>query len=235
MEKAVTEYLSKLNIPISVRYCKNLLKQTVQHKNIAVQNEMAAVRLKNSPEVFMSLLYKQRQVDTTLFEHDFLIGSPDAPVKLTMAVNLFCGPCKNELEQAKELLSVYPEQVSLSLRFLKSKNKEETSSLLLKKWLQSSINKSNGDLDGQTLIEAWFRTMDKEIFTKSNASNGTVSVSAAEKYTQNHYNWIKEAEIVNTPNTFINSYELPSTYRIKDLSVLIPGLVATFDNKAYVS
>jgi protein-disulfide isomerase len=74
-------------------------------------------------------------VDTTPFEHDFLIGKPDAPVKLTVAINLYCGPCKNELEKAKELLSIYPGQVSLSLRFLRSGEGGETSGLLLKNWL----------------------------------------------------------------------------------------------------
>src|SRR6056297_343751 len=133
-----------------------LLKQTVQHKNSAVQNEIAAARLKNSPEVFTSLLFRQRQVDTSLFKDDFLIGSPDAPVKLTMAVNLYCGPCKNELEQARELLSIYPGRINLSLRFLKSGDDGETSSLLLKNWLQKLRERSNGQVVGQNLIDGWY-------------------------------------------------------------------------------
>ncbi|TVR37017.1 MAG: hypothetical protein EA390_00315 [Balneolaceae bacterium] len=208
-----------------------LLKQTIQQKNRAVQNETAAARLKNSPEVFTSLLFRERQTDTSSLEHDFLIGRPDAPVKLTMAVNLFCGPCKNELEQANELLSIYPGQVSLSLRFLKSGDKGETSGLLLKTWLHGLKERNNGMPDGQTLIEAWYEVMDAEKFGDSHPVNGTVSDKEAEEYSRAHYGWIKQAGITKTPTTFMNGYELPAAYRVKDLAALIPGLVDSFGNQ----
>jgi len=207
-----------------------LLKQTVQQKNRAVQNEMAAVRLKNSPEVFTSLLFRQRQADTSPLEHDFLIGRPDAPVKLTIAVNLFCGPCKNELEQAKELLRIYPGQVSVSLRFLKSGDKGVSSGLLLKTWLGSLKQRNNGLPEGQALIEAWYETMDVEKFADSYPLNGAVLDKEAEEYSRAHYGWIKQAGITKTPTTFMNGYELPAAYRVKDLASLIPGLTDAFGN-----
>jgi uncharacterized membrane protein len=208
-----------------------LLKQAIREKNRAVQNEIAAARIKNSPEIFTSLLFKQRQVDTTPFEHDFLIGSPDAPVKLTMAVNLFCGPCKNELEQAKELLRIYPGQVSLSLRFLKSGDKGETSGLLLKTWLGSLKQRNNGLPDGQALIDEWYEVMDTETFTSVHPVNGVLQPTEAENYLNAHYEWVKDASITKTPTTFMNSYELPTAYRMKDLVPLIPGLMDTFGNQ----
>ena len=208
-----------------------LLKQTVQHKNSAVQNEIAAARLKNSPEVFTSLLFRQRQVDTSLFKDDFLIGSPDAPVKLTMAVNLYCGPCKNELEQARELLSIYPGRINLSLRFLKSGDDGETSSLLLKNWLQKLRERSNGQVVGQNLIDGWYEVMDPEKFADSHPVNGAVSDKEAEEYSRVHYSWIKQAGITKTPTTFMNGYELPVAYRVKDLFSLIPGLEDAFGNQ----
>ena len=208
-----------------------LIKQTVQQKNWAVQNEIAAARLKNSPEVFTGLLFKQRQVDTTPFYHDFLIGSPDAPVKLTMAINLHCGPCKNELEQAKELMSIYPGQVSLSLRFLKSGDDGKTSGLLLQNWLQNLQKQSNGLPEGQTLIETWYEVMDAVKFADLHPVNGEVSIAEAEEYMQAHYNWIKQAGINKTPTTFMNGYELPAAYRVKELFVLVPGLVDAFGNQ----
>lgn len=208
-----------------------LLKQTVQQKNRAVQNEITAARIKNSPEVFTSLLFRQRQVDISSFKDDFLIGSMDAPVKLTMAVNLYCGPCKTELEQAKELLSIYPGRVNLSLRFLKSGDNGETSGLLLKNWLQKVRKQSNGVPEGQTLIETWYEVMDAEKFADLHPVNGEVSDTEAEEYLRAHYNWIKQAGITKTPTTFMNGYELPAAYRVKDLSVLIPGLVDAFGNQ----
>ena len=129
-----------------------------------------------------------------------------------------CGPCKNELEQAKELLSIYPGQVSLSLRILKSGDKGEASGLLLKTWLHGLKGQSNGIPDGQALIEAWYEVIDTDQF----------SDVEAEKYSQVHYDWIKKAKITKTPTTFINSYELPAAYRVKDLVALIPVLDDVF-------
>jgi len=210
-----------------------LLKQTVQQKIRAVQNEMAAMRIKNSPEVFTSLLFRQRQTDTSPLEHNFLIGSPDAPVKLTMAVNLFCGPCKNELEQAKELLSIYPGQVSLSLRFLRSGDKGKTSGLLLGAWLHAlkeQKKRNHRHENGLALIHAWYGSMSPETFAAAYPVNGSVSDSVAEEYSQAHYGWVKSAQITKTPSIFMNGYELPAVYRIKDLTALIPGLVDIFGN-----
>ena len=208
-----------------------LLKQTVQQRNHALQEEMAAARLKNSPEVFTSLLFRERQVDTTPLENDFLIGRPDAPVKLTIVVNLFCGPCKIELARALELLSAYPKQVSLSLRLLRSSDQGESSGLLLKTWLTGLKERSYGMYDGQKLIKAWYEVMDTEKFLELHPVIGRISDAAAEEYFQVHYGWIKQAEITKTPTTFLNGYELPSAYRMKDLSVLIPGLVDLFGNQ----
>jgi len=208
-----------------------LLKQTIQQKNRAVQNEIDSARLKNSPDVFTGLLFSQRQVDVTPFENDFLLGSPDAPIKLTMAVNLYCGPCKNELEKAKELLGIFPGHVNLSLRFLKSGDVGKSSSLLLKKWLQQRSGQNNGMPNAQALIEEWYAGMNADKFEKSHPVNGAVSEPDAEAYLQAHCNWIKAVGITKTPTTFMNGYELPAVYRVKDLVSLIPGLVDAFGNQ----
>jgi len=210
-----------------------LLKQTIQQKNRAVQDEIAAARIKNSPDVFTSLLFKQRQVDVTPFEHDFLIGSPNAPVKLTMAVNLYCGPCKSELEQARELLAVYPGKVNLSLRILKSGDGGEISSLLLKNWLQQvqEQHNSNGQASGQVLIDAWYDVMNTETFAGSYAVNGELPEPETAAYLDAHYDWVKNAGITKTPTTFMNGYELPAAYRVMDLVALIPGVADEFGSQ----
>ncbi|MFO7845263.1 MAG: hypothetical protein R6V27_01780, partial [Balneolaceae bacterium] len=80
------------------------------------------------------------------------------------------------------------------------------------------------------LIEAWYEAMDVEIFVDSHPVNGVVSDKEAEEYSRAHYGWIKQAGITKTPTTFMNGYELPTAYRLKDLAALIPGLTDTFGN-----
>ena len=61
--------------------------------------------------------------------------------------------------------------------------------------------------------------------------NVAVSDKEAEEYSRVHYSWIKQAGITKTPTTFMNGYELPVAYRVKDLAALIPGLVDAFGNQ----
>ncbi|HKK67382.1 MAG TPA: hypothetical protein VJ946_04190 [Bacteroidales bacterium] len=135
------------------------------------------------------------------------------------------------MEQAKELLSIYPDEVSLSLRFLISGDKGETSGLLLKTWLGLLKQRNNGLPDGQRLVDTWYEDMNVEKFVDSHPVNGAVSDKEAEEYSRAHYSWIKQAGITKTPTTFMNGYELPAAYRVKDLAALIPGLADAFGSQ----
>jgi len=136
------------------------------------------------------------------------------------------------MEQAKELMSIYPEQVNISLRFLKSGDKGEASGRLLKTWVGSLIKQRNNGLpDGQALIEAWYEEMDVEIFVDSHPVNGALTEIEADSYLKAHYDWVKSAGITKTPTTFMNGYELPAAYRVKDLAALIPGLADAFGSQ----
>jgi len=103
--------------------------------------------------------------------------------------------------------------------------------LIIKTWLHALEERTNVISNGQTLIEEWYEVMDTEKFSDSHPVNGAVSDTKAEECSQAHYDWIKQAEIAKTPTSFMNGYELPSAYRVKDLVPLIPGLVDAFGNQ----
>ena len=67
--------------------------------------------------------------------------------------------------------------------------------------------------------------MNKEVFMDSAYINGAVSDTEIEWYIQSHYGWVRDSDVTKTPTTFLNGHELPTAYRVKDLFVLIPGLV----------
>lgn len=92
-----------------------LLKQLILQKNMFLSNEIAVTRIKNSPDVFINILKKQKLADVTPFENEFRVGNIDAIINITIAVNLFCAPCKREIKEMSELISIYPDKVSLSI------------------------------------------------------------------------------------------------------------------------
>ncbi|MGF1669589.1 MAG: vitamin K epoxide reductase family protein [Balneolaceae bacterium] len=204
-----------------------ILKYIIQEKNRAVAEETGANRIKYSPEIFKYLLTKGKKTNLSSFKHEFLVGRPDASVNVMMAVNLYCEPCKTELENAWYLLSIYPEKVNVTLRFLRSGDNGHTSNYLLGYWLENSNGAGSETVGEQSLIREWYETMDLKVFKTSrpNKKNTVSSNGKPDPAIQAHYDWIKKAGIKKTPTTFINGYELPGQYRVKDLIPMIPGLV----------
>ncbi|MBE9048689.1 hypothetical protein IQ255_30655 [Pleurocapsales cyanobacterium LEGE 10410] len=111
---------------------------------------------------------------------------------------------------------------------MKSRDGGETSGLLLKNWLMRVRGRSNGQADGQGLIDTWYEVMDAETFAIRYPVNGKLTESEVELYLNTHYDWVKNTGITKTPTTFMNGYELPAAYRVKDLFALVPGLVDSF-------
>lgn len=73
--------------------------------------------------------------------------------------------------------------------------------------------------------------MATEKFSDLNPVNGELTQSEINAYLTTHYAWVKNAEITKTPTTFLNGYEMPAAYRMKDLFMLVPGLVAAFGSQ----
>jgi len=92
--------------------------------------------------------------------------------------------------------------------------------------------RSNAQADGQWLIDAWYEVMDTETFASVHPVNGALKPTEAEAYLNAHHDWVKSAGITKTPTTFMNGYELPTAYRMKDLVALIPVFVDAFYNKS---
>lgn len=94
-----------------------LLKTRLKEGSEAEQAEVTANRIKYNPFVFSHLLLQQPSADCTPFEKELIIGNPKAPIQITMAASLGCGPCKDGFEKAKRLIKLHPEMVNLSVRF----------------------------------------------------------------------------------------------------------------------
>ncbi|HBQ58690.1 MAG TPA: hypothetical protein DD671_03460, partial [Balneolaceae bacterium] len=70
------------------------VKELVKSEERANQAEAVSNRVKYDPKIFTQYLLEQRKVDVTPFEKEISIGNPEASIRLVMASNLFCTPCK---------------------------------------------------------------------------------------------------------------------------------------------
>lgn len=224
----IAAFISGLSF-IAITSAVILIKEKSVSVNKAMQNEMQANRIKLNPQLFTHLLFKERQINTTAFEKEIRIGNADAPIQLLMASNLFCNPCKMMHEKLTELINMYPEKVSLSIRILpvNMQNKEEVNprNYFIGYWLNHISGKKNESLNTSNLITDWFSTKNIQVFMSQYqmdvANNMDTELSEILK---KHTEWVDTSQITKTPTLFLNGYELPNGYGVDDLKSMIPGL-----------
>lgn len=205
-----------------------LFKEKVEQRNEAQRDAMDAGRVKNSSDVFLTLLEKQREVDVAPFKQEMMIGDPQAPIRLVMAANLFCAPCKAKLKDINQLMDTFPGKVSVAIRLLKSGDEGWTSGYVLRYWIEEIHGKPEESKKTQRLLKDWYAKMNLESFMEVYPVDTTENSGVIESLQKIHARWMEEAEISRTPTIFMNKYEMPDHYTIKNLMTMMPGLLDHF-------
>jgi uncharacterized membrane protein/thiol-disulfide isomerase/thioredoxin len=222
-----TTFLLFAGLGSAVIWVKELIKSEEQ----AIQAEVISNRVKYNPKIFTQYLLEHRKVDVTPFEKEIFIGNPEAPIRLVMASNLFCNPCKAMHEKLNKLLQVWPDRLHISFRFLTIKKKDEENidprEVLLSFWLNHIFGNESASEKTLLLIRDWFERESIEAFTKKYATDLKHGDELLELTTL-HDNWVKEAEIAKTPTLILNGFEFPQQYLVEDLIAMVPGLVDHF-------
>jgi uncharacterized membrane protein/thiol-disulfide isomerase/thioredoxin len=199
-----------------------LVKVSMQRYEKLNQQAGLGDRIKHKAEVFMAMLARQRKIDATPFEVEMLLGNPAAPIKIIMVSNLFCNPCKLKHEVIDQLVTMYPDKVSVALRFVKSGRDVASVGYLLNYWYHNIYRRDNESRNTAKLMHHWFELWDFPKFVKKypvQADEARIEKSEAQ-----HYAWIDEMEIRQTPTFFVNGHELPKEYAIDDLMAMAPAL-----------
>ena len=170
-------------------------------------------------------------------EQEIMIGSTNAPLNLLMVANLNCYPCKVAYESLIELLGQYPTQINATFRFLLSGNTIHdipASTFLIQYWEQYISDTDDKSEKTRQLIQDWYADMTTEAFENKYADK-KISASKENDIAKSHYHWITKHEIMRTPTFFLNGYQYPSNYEIKDIGALISGLVPLLEEKNIVN
>ena len=204
-----------------------LVKTSIEKYEKLSQLGGSGNKVKHTASVFISLLIKQKKINTQPFKSEMLLGNPDAPIKIIMASNLYCNPCKKQHEIAAQLINMYPDKVNVAMRFVKSGKEEGSVGYLLGYWHQTIYGKDDEFKKTMNLMHDWFELWDLQKFMKKyqvthNDTEGT-------KQAVQHYTWIEETAVRQTPTFFINGYAMPKEYTIEDLLAMVPSLADSFN------
>jgi len=155
-------------ISIIVTSSVMILKIKLSSINESLQNEVHSNRIKYDPRVFTHLLFTGRQVDIISFKNEMIIGNENAPIKLVMASNLFCDPCKKSHIELNDLITTYPDKVCFINHFLplNNLNKIEIDPwvYIMKYWYKHIQNKPNESMKTAKFIHDWYEAKDIERF-----------------------------------------------------------------------
>jgi Vitamin K epoxide reductase family len=121
-----------------------LIKSKIEHTNKLNSVGANGDRVKHAMSTFTQLLMQQRRIDSRPFENEMRIGSSDAPLKIIMVSNIYCNPCKEKHEVVQQLISLYPGQINVTFRFVKSAKDPESVNYLLNYWYQFIFAQEKG-------------------------------------------------------------------------------------------
>ena len=194
------------------------LKPELKRNSELEKTNFSLLRFKNNPEIFETLLKRQRKVDTTPFENDLQLGNAHASVQILVASNLYCTPCAKTHEVLHELIN--DNNINLTLRLsLKADNKEDKRTEAIS-YLLKLIDGKGPDYKKQVLHD-WYFLMDMKKFGEKYPLQNEANI---QQQMEEHEQWNNEARIEYTPTIFINGYELPKQYKTTDLKHFLRGL-----------
>jgi uncharacterized membrane protein len=203
-----------------------ILKNVIEKNNNVSKEFTRSLRVKNNASVFGHLLMQQKRSNTGFMEHEILLGEHiDAPVKIIMVSNLYCNPCKRQHKIIEELINMFPDKMCVALRFVVSKD-SAANHYLIQYWLKHFHNKRDESFNTLRLLHEWYELMDLEKFKEKFPMELAGTHPVCEEIIRQHVSWNKKQKTHRTPTFFINGYQLPETYEMKDLKHLVMTLAA---------
>jgi uncharacterized membrane protein/thiol-disulfide isomerase/thioredoxin len=203
---------------------KQLIKTNTKNKH-----ELGTFKKwKTDASLFMVQWEKEPTCDNTIWENDLIIGNADAPIRITVACNPYCGPCAKEHKELDKLLEKYPHKIAVQVRLLGDhKHENDLVTSATKSLLRQPISLARNS-DVKEMLTNWFEWMDFEKWNSKWVNDTAIEVT---DILIKHENWMSEARIKHTPTLFLCGRKLPSRYKIKDIGKMIWQIEQAFTEK----
>ena len=226
--KSLTQNSSETAISISVFtiFFSTLLLGWQHLKDIyyrsltSISNEIRSIRLKRNPDIFNGLI-KQDELSVANVPKQgeaILYGNHQAPYKIVMACNPYCGPCRQAHSVMDELFDRYPDKLCVSVRFALINNHPRDGNVQAASEIFKVAKKNP-----YTAIKSWFEIYDINKYRKTHAENKSEISNEVDR----HALWSKENAIRSTPTFFFNGRRVSGIYNWKEfleiLDILIQG------------
>lgn len=195
------------------------LNNTLEEKETLQKSNAKNLRFKRNYELFKRELLEKEKV-TFSDNETFFVGNKDAKLHLSIVSNPYCGFCKDAHKIVENLITKYPNDISVQMRFNYSPDKQnEKFTNLISDFMYTYRNKPS--MEFLHLIEYWFETKDEnKVRQKTGTSSAQEDLSSLVEMSAENRN----AGLNFTPIILINGYQFPDKYDREDIYYFIDEL-----------
>lgn len=185
-------------------------------------------KFKRNYSMFKSELVAQKRTNYATLPANFIVGNPEAPLKLSIVTNPFCKFCKEAHFELDDLLKKYPEQLCLNVLFLFDPNVPSDATSEGLHYRLVDIYHNDGDRKFMDALSDWFRDNDYDAWKKKYGEfNGDKDLISDIFITQRDSH--KENEVLFTPTITLGNYRYPQAYEKSDIPLFIQDLLEDND------
>ncbi|MDO9156652.1 MAG: vitamin K epoxide reductase family protein [Sediminibacterium sp.] len=196
-----------------------LVKPLLKRLQVAKYEKRSYSMLKFNDDVFWSLLKNQPSiVNHSTSELGITIGNPKAKHTIIKVCNPYCGPCAKSHIYLEEIIKNNSE-INLQIIFNSSNDELDMTSIPVKHFLAIAA-KNDKDLI-KNVLDDWYLAEDKnyDFLSKkypvfSDFVDEIVKINEMKR-------WCDNVNIHYTPTIFIDGYQLPKGYQIKDINYFL--------------
>lgn len=194
-----------------------VLKPILKQNKKGVINRRNFRRLKYNPNVFEVLLSKSRRISSNTDGLGFFFKVKNPKYHIIKVCNPYCEPCAKAHPVLNELY--HNGNINLQIIFTASPDKRDYRALPVSHFL-SITDMDNPELIKKVLDE-WYHSEPKNLETLVNKYPiNRVEEGQWEKIKLMH-TWCLQEGITRTLTIFVNGYELPEEYSLKDLKEIL--------------
>lgn len=181
-----------------------MLKHIYSKSLTGTENTIKGMRLKRNPDIFNALLYQEKIYPENLPQPDETIrfGNPKASFQIVIACSPYCRPCANAHKMLGELYERFPENISISVRFVIN-NYSNSGNVDAVRMILEAVKENP-----YRAMKDWYSSYNLNHYIQNQCQTDTNVDDALKKFVI----WSKKAEIKFTPKMFVNGKKIPELY-----------------------
>jgi len=196
-----------------------LVKDSLAHHYKLKTSDKEFNRLKFNHQIFESLLNAQKNVGLVSPNLGLVFGDPNAKNTVIKVCNPYCGPCAKVHPQVEKILEDHKDSMRLQIIFSVSDDENDIRSLPVQHLL--AIYNQNDEMLTKKALDDWYGAEIKDYDAFKSKYPIKIDLDKVNKQLLDMAMWSTENDIRFTPTFFINGYQLPEMYSVKDIPYFI--------------